>query len=500
MAFVDTKDLDGETNLKEKMVPSDLFSISTEDFINLSGYLQCDQPNEYIDSWEGTLFSKNLQCSFVNLNIKNLLLKGSILKNTDEILGLVVHTGFNTKIMKNTKEPPIKMSNVMQTMNSILISVFGFQILCCFLFSLAYLDFTYKYSEYLKSYLNTNESISFGAFLIKFFTFLVAYSHLIPISLYVSMEIVKLLQSQFIFYDYLIYDKISNKASIANTSELIEELGQVEFIFSDKTGTLTQNKMELKNAWIGGVIFGDKEINESNNNNIDNNKNYNSDIHSITFNKYYSEILKNFRFNFCGDDRIPKILSIPFEDKNFYDKNENYLLKKNSDKTKSDLFNINNDNIDFIDEESDEFLELMNIKSTINISAAELKKNIVNFYRVCTLCHSAISEIGDNGKQEYASNSPEEIAFLNSSANIGFEFKKRTLNCIEIYNHFKNKLEIWEILLEIPFDSDRKRMTLALKEKNDQFNMVHVFIKGADEVLIPLININESTKKSMDSN
>ncbi len=528
MAFVDTKDLDGETNLKEKIVNSDFLTNTTENFLNSSGYLQCDIPNEYIESWEGTLFSKNLKCEFTNVNIKNLLLKGSILKNTDEILGLVVHTGFNTKIMMNTKEPRIKMSNVMQTMNSILFSVFSFQILCCFLFSFAYLDFTYTNSEYLSSYLYTNKSISFEAFVIKFFTFLVAYSHLIPISLYVSMEILKLLQSQFIFYDYLIFDKISNKASIAKTSELIEELGQVEFIFSDKTGTLTQNKMELKNAWIGGVIFGDNKINEFNdenkeinkNNNIKNTKDYNNnnninDIPSITFNKYYSEILKNFNFNFCGDDRIPKILSIPFEDWNFYnDTNENFLMKKNTktenkinEEENKNIINTNNDNninnhntINFFDEENDELLDLLNIRSTLNISAVELKKNILNFYRVCTLCHSAISEIDDNGKVSYASSSPEEIAFLNTSAKIGLEFKKRSSNCIEIYNHFKKQMEIWEILLEIPFDSDRKRMTVALKEKNDKFNMVHVFIKGADELLIPLINITEATKKSMESN
>ena len=59
------------------------------------------------------------------------------------------------------------------------------------------------------------------------------------------MEIVKLLQSWFIYYDNLIYDIENEKPTNSRTSELIEELGQVEFLFSDKTGTLTQNIMEF---------------------------------------------------------------------------------------------------------------------------------------------------------------------------------------------------------------------------------------------------------------
>ena len=66
---------------------------------------------------------------------------------------------------------------------------------------------------------------------------------LIPISLYVALEIVKMIQSLLIFYDDKMIDPITGKTAVARTSDLIEELGQVEFIFSDKTGTLTKNRM-----------------------------------------------------------------------------------------------------------------------------------------------------------------------------------------------------------------------------------------------------------------
>lgn len=85
---------------------------------------------------------------------------------------------------------------------------------------------------------------------------MIAYSSLIPISLYVAMQVVKMFQSSFIFYDDKIFDVELNKPSVARTSDLIEELGQVEIIFSDKTGTLTQNSMIFRKCSINGKIFG----------------------------------------------------------------------------------------------------------------------------------------------------------------------------------------------------------------------------------------------------
>jgi len=475
-----------------------------------------------MDSWEGNLFSKNLKC-FINANIKNMLLKGSILKNTKEIFGLVIYTGFNTKIMQNAKNPPIKMSNVMKTMNVILITVFFFQLTCCTLFSYAYLEFTEKNQNYLESYLNSAHSVSLSAFAVKFFTFLVAYSHLIPISLYVAMEIVKILQSWFIFYDNLMFDQAANKPAIARTSELIEELGQVEFLFSDKTGTLTVNKMEFKNCYIGGVIFGAKnelenKINIDNNiGHNNNNKNENHDYNfnkksnqfinkkkSFTFDSYYANFLSelenkssNNPLNFCGDARIPKILAVPFE------KN---ILNNNNANNEENLFTINlnnnnnnSNNINFIDEHNDEILDYLEIESCINISALDLKKTIINFFRVCTLCHSAICEDDNEGKTVFSCSSPEEFAFLHGSKNAGFSFTSRTPNTIEIFNHYKNEKEIWEILLEVPFESDRRRMTIAVKKKDDLDNVVHVLIKGADEALLPIINLDDLAALSLES-
>ena len=548
MCFVDTKDLDGETNLKEKMVNAEFLQFSEKQISEISGVIKCDMPNEYLDSWEGNVFSDNLKVN-TNSIIKNLLLKGSILKNTEYIIGMIVYCGFNTKIMKNAKNPRIKMSFVMKTMNFILQTVFLFQITCCALFSVAYLIFTDQKEEYLASYIISSHEITVRIFVIKFFTFVVAYSHLIPISLYVAMEIVKILQSWFVYYDNIIYDTQYNKPSYARTSELIEELGQVEFLFSDKTGTLTVNKMEFKSCFIGGVLFGDFEsddfniFNKEKNLGIQNNKNkidkniininvnddQSSNNENDEINEYqdgieinkekilsYRDNPKNFikeknnfeenldyekfiemeNLHFAGDKRIANVLSSDSEEdanKAAFGYPENNNLLNENEKFNFNFNNKNNENL----LSAENLYEKFDVLPDANLTILEFKKQIINFFRICTLCHSAINEKDKHGKAQFASSSPDEIAFLQGAKQTGFAFSKRTTNTIEILNSYTKEIEKWEILLEIPFDSDRQCMTMVLKKKNDETNTVHVMIKGADSRIIKMLKIDQVNSNSM---
>ena len=95
-------------------------------------------------------------------------------------------------------------------------------------------------------YLNLNNKINFATWIKQFFTYWVAYSHMIPISLYVVIELLKLGQGWFVNSDVKMYDLETSSFAKCRNSDLIEELGQVEMVFSDKTGTLTMNKMIFK--------------------------------------------------------------------------------------------------------------------------------------------------------------------------------------------------------------------------------------------------------------
>ena len=84
-----------------------------------------------------------------------------------------------------------------------------------------------------------------------FWSYIILLNTLVPISLYVSVEIIRLGQSFFINWDRQMYYSPKDTPALARTTTLNEELGQVQYIFSDKTGTLTQNIMEFKMASIG---------------------------------------------------------------------------------------------------------------------------------------------------------------------------------------------------------------------------------------------------------
>lgn len=86
-------------------------------------------------------------------------------------------------------------------------------------------------------------------------TFIIVYNNLIPISLQVTLELVRFVQATFINYDIEMYHEESDTPALARTSNLNEELGMVKYIFSDKTGTLTRNVMEFKRCSVGKIIY-----------------------------------------------------------------------------------------------------------------------------------------------------------------------------------------------------------------------------------------------------
>lgn len=113
--------------------------------------------------------------------------------------------------------------------------------------------------RYLKQYNHYNKLIIAAAstqnFAYNLLTFLILFNNLIPISLQVTLEVVRFMQAIFINMDIKMYHAESDTPAMARTSNLNEELGQVRYIFSDKTGTLTRNVMEFKRCAIGHDIY-----------------------------------------------------------------------------------------------------------------------------------------------------------------------------------------------------------------------------------------------------
>lgn len=258
LAYIDTMNLDGETNLKEKACFKESKNLEMTDFTLSKGVFTVEGPSEYLEKWEGSYMSTTFNNRPVLMNMKQLLLRGTTLRNTDWIIGFVVYTGHLTKVMLNAKKPPSKTSNVLRIMNKMLYSVFAFQFILIAFYSV--FGFLWQDANAESHYYIGEDEIDTwykpGHWVKRFLIFLVAYSHLIPISLYVALEVLKLFEGVLIRRDTDMYFKELDKYAIVKTSDLVEEIGQVEFIFSDKTGTLTCNQMELKKVCINGKPYG----------------------------------------------------------------------------------------------------------------------------------------------------------------------------------------------------------------------------------------------------
>ena len=255
MCYIETANLDGETNLK---IRSGLACTSEltdpKELVRLKGEVEAEQPNRSLYEFAGNIVLPGKQP--LPVSATQLLLRGARLRNTSWVYGLVVYTGHESKLLMNSTKAPLKRSTIDIVTNYQII--FLFIILVC-------LSLVSAIGNYLKAengedhdFYTRADSTNIG-FGWQFITFFILYNNLIPISLQVTLEIVKFIQAYYINWDeamhYIDKEMDVDSYALARTSNLNEELGQIKYVFSDKTGTLTRNVMEYKKCSVAGVMY-----------------------------------------------------------------------------------------------------------------------------------------------------------------------------------------------------------------------------------------------------
>ena len=448
ICYIETGTLDGEKTLKQKESPKETkgkFNEKEEKVkeLEIEGKIIADHPNPELYQLNGRM---NLKFKTVNttgyeeynipLDAKQLLLKGAKLKNTRWILGIVVYTGHNCKIMKNAKEPRTKFSSVEALMNKGLVLIFIVQAILCFLAALLR-------GTYYKNQLNLtkDEPKNFvyldGSHLkesiLNFFTYLLLLNTLIPISLIITLEVVKLIQGLFMKSDHYSYSKIRKKWLTPNSVSLNEECGLVDYIFSDKTGTLTCNKMEFKYCVIGDVCYqfmrGNKEENS------DKETKFRNEENIIPFTKYqmYRAIFDNSK-------------NVKLEKKTY----NNYIVKSDD--------------------------------NTVSISLEKTDNIIEQFWTALSLCHTCAVELNEKGLEEYICVSPDSIELVKAAKLQGWAYEESgnpNLKRVKVGDALAERRDYQKLQI-IEFSSDRKRETIIVKEPKGK---IILYCKGADSII-----------------
>lgn len=430
ICYVETMNLDGETNLKLKQSLEATSSLQDDaSFQHFKAVIKSEDPNANLYTFVGTMEYEGQQHA---LSPQQLLLRDSKLRNTDFIYGVVIFTGHDTKVMQNATNPPSKRSKIERRMDKLIYLLLFALVVMSTVGSIFFGISTGKdiHNGVLKRwYLRPDDTTAFynpkRSVLAAFFHFLTAmmlYGYFIPISLYVSIEIVKVLQTLFINGDIKMYHEESDTPARARTSNLNEELGQVDTVLSDKTGTLTCNSMEFIKCSIGGVNYG------------------------------------------RGVTEVEKAIALRKGTPLLYGDDEEDEEKE----TKVKGFNFKDDRImhgNWVNERGSDVIQI--------------------FLRLLAICHTAIPDIDESAnKITYEAESPDEAAFVIAARELGFEFYQRSQTSISLHeldpSTGKSVDKSYNLMNILEFNSTRKRMSVIVKCQDGKLLLL---TKGADSVM-----------------
>ncbi|KAK9401777.1 putative phospholipid-transporting ATPase IH [Crotalus adamanteus] len=260
--FVTTASLDGESSHKTYYAVQDTKTLHNEqDIDKLHATIECEQPQPDLYKFVGriNIYHESNEPIARPLGSENVLLRGATLKNTEKIFGVAIYTGMETKMALNYQSKSQKRSAVEKSMNAFLI------VYLCILISKSLINTILKYVWQLEQYRDEpwynkkteserKRNVYITAFT-DFLSFMVLFNYIIPVSMYVTVEMQKFLGSYFLTWDEEMFDEEIGEGPLVNTSDLNEELGQVEYVFTDKTGTLTENNMEFIECCIEGHVY-----------------------------------------------------------------------------------------------------------------------------------------------------------------------------------------------------------------------------------------------------
>ncbi|KAK2875582.1 hypothetical protein FQN49_001587 [Arthroderma sp. PD_2] len=446
--YVETKNLDGETNLKVRQAlhcgravkharhcEGAQFVIESEEphpnLYQYSGAIKWSQSNpQYPGSPEKEMVEP--------ITINNVLLRGCNLRNTEWVLAVVVFTGLQTKIMLNTGISPRKTARLTKDLNWNV--VYNFIIL----FAMCITSGIVQGATWAQGN-NSLDWFEFGSYggkpsvdgLITFWASVILFQNLVPIPLFVSLEIIRTLQAVFIHSDTFMYYERLEYPCTPKSWNISDDLGQIEYIFSDKTGTLTQNVMEFKKCTINGVTYGEA----------------------------YTE----------AQAGMQRRQGINVEEVGKQAKAE---IAKSRESMLKQLREIHDN--PYLHDDELTFVSSAFASDLTGTSGEEQKRAVGDFMIALALCHTVITERtpGDPPRIDFKAQSPDEAALVATARDCGFTVLGRSGDDIRL--NVMGEERRYTVLNTLEFNSTRKRMSAIIRMPDGK---VVLFCKGADSII-----------------
>ncbi|KAI9573070.1 hypothetical protein HD554DRAFT_2058642 [Boletus coccyginus] len=465
ICYLETKNLDGETNLKPRKALHATSSITSEEDIERSSFvLESEPPHQNLYVYNGVLRYTDPATGDTRkqgVTINDLLLRGCTVRNTAWIIGLVVFTGPDTKIYLNGGITPSKQSKIAKETNFNVIVNFFLLLVLCTLSAVIFGVLDGLPNTSVKIYAPGVDPTSSAAVnsLVIFVSCLIAFQNIVPVSLFISIEIVKTIQAYFIAQDVDMFYKPFESSCVPKNWGISDDLGQIEYVFSDKTGTLTQNVMEFQKCSIHGVVYGEG-VTEA----------------------QRGAATREGRADAVEPEELARKLAV---------------LKDAMVSALSKLFKNRYAQIDKLTFVSPKLAE------DIADRTSEHAGHITAFFRALAVCHTVLADKSRQTEKpwhlEYKAESPDEAALVAAARDVGFPFVGKSKDAIDI--EVMGQPERYTLLKTLEFNSTRKRMSVIVRAPDGRLVL---YCKGADSVVYERLSasvdpvLKEKTTKDMD--